>query len=680
MKLDTVTLSGIFAYEDPVSVNLSRTTADRNMILIWGRNGKGKTSFINAMKLLFAGISHERSRRVGFPPQTLPPGQYVMGDGDHWMGIFNRRVRRNAAARGEPAVASVEAIWSVGERKVIARREFITTATGSFVEHLFVTEDGVRITGTAAKDRLAEYLPPDYVGFFFFDGEDIKSLAETAERKSIDFDQLLRLSFAGELEKELREAAIERGRRSLKKEERQELRDIKRRIAEAEDAQKEARELLDAEDEKLLILRSRLSRAETVRDNLSTGASEAQRQELEQSKGRLEKSIERATSDIANGRLPATAPMLANLSTVTAAIEALEKRLEGDGAAEQRVVARITAALPGWLDELDVPLAAAERQRLADSLIARIERSKVLPTADGLFTSLDLDRAERLRRRLAGFAAGGVDMRQAQVAVLLALHRNLIELEETEERLMRLRVGSEANLERFREVEHQIKELNTQIEDGQIEKGVQTHRLAVATEGLQKLHARRAELDALAARAVKDEREARFIERVVETIAEARERLRREARDEVQSLLNQHFRELVHDHALVAEIRIDDSYTLNFFDAGQRQVGRASLSSGLKQLAATALLWSMMEAAGYAMPVIIDTPLGRIDRENQDNMLSLYYPRLSQQVIVLPTNAEIDGRKLAMIEDRIADQYTIENRTGDSATIFPGRNEEITGG
>jgi hypothetical protein len=33
-----------------------------------------------------------------------------------------------------------------------------------------------------------------------------------------------------------------------------------------------------------------------------------------------------------------------------------------------------------------------------------------------------------------------------------------------------------------------------------------------------------------------------------------------------------------------------------------------------------------------------------------------------------------------MIEDRVADQYTIENRTGDSATIFPGRNEEITGG
>ena len=680
MKLVSVTLSGIFAYEDPVTINLSRTTQDKNLILIWGRNGRGKTSFINALKLLFAGIDNERSRRVGFPPQTLPPGQYVLGDGDHWMGIFNRRTRRHASTRGEPATASVEAVWTVDDRKVIARREFVSNDTGSYVEHLTLIEDDVRVTGAAAKDRLAEYLPPDYVGFFFFDGEDIKALAETAERKSIDFDQLLRLSFAGELERELREAAIERGRRSLKKEERAEVRTNKRLIDEAEDAQKEARELLDSEEERLLVMRSRLSRLETVRDNLSTGATEAQRKELEESTARLEKTIQRATSDIVSGRLPATAPLLANLTMVAAAIEALEKRMEGDGAAEQRVVKRIASALPGWIEEVAVPLVSTDREALAVALIARIEQSQVRPAGDGLFNSLDPDRAARVHATLARFAAGGADVRQVQVALLSALHRNLVERDENLERLMRLRVGSEANLERFREVDRQIKELNALIEEGQIEKGVQTNRLEIATKDLLKLRARRDELNALAVRAVKDEREARFIERVVETIAEARERLRREARDEVQTLLNHHFKTLVTDHALVADIRIDDSYTLNFFDAGDRQVGRASLSSGLKQLAATALLWSMMEVAGHKMPVIIDTPLGRIDRENQDNMLSRYYPRLSEQVILLPTNAEIDGRKFKMIEDRVADEYTIENPSGESASILPGRLEEISGG
>jgi DNA sulfur modification protein DndD len=681
MKLHEITLAGIFAYEDRVTVNLSRTSAEKNLVLIWGRNGKGKTSFISALKLLFAGIEHERWRRVGFPPQTLPPGQFVLGDGDHWMGIINRRTRRQAAAKGEPAVASVEAVWHSGDLKVIARREFATTDTGSYVEHVSLIEDGVRITGKAARERLAEYLPPDYVGFFFFDGEDIKSLAETAERKSIDFDHLLRLSFAGELEKELREAALERGRRTLKKEDRQELREVRRRISEADDAQKEARELLADHEEKLLILRNRLARAETVRDSLSTGASQAQREELEGSKKRLERSIGNTRAEILKGSLPAAAPLLANLRMVSAAVALLEQRLKGDGATEQRVLSRIAAALPAWIDELDLPLASAQREQLSKALVARLHQSQQRhPADDGLFARLDPDRAERIRATLTRFALGGADIRQAQVSLLITLHRSLLELDETDERLMRLRVGSDANIERFREVERQIKDLNGQIDEANVQKGGEASRLETAMHDLTRYTARLAELDALALRAVKDEREARYIERVVETLAEARERLRREARDEVQALLNVHFKELIYDHTLIANIRIDDSYTLNFYDAADRPIGRASLSSGLKQLAATSLLWAMMEASGHEMPVIIDTPLGRIDQQNQDNMLARYYPRLSEQVIILPTNAEIDDRKLKMIEMRVAEQFSIENKTGDSASILPGRSEEIVGG
>lgn len=680
MKLLEVTLSGIFAYEEEVSVNLSRTTPDQNMILIWGRNGKGKTSFINALKLLFGGIEHERSRRVGFPPQTLPPGQFVLGDGDHWMGVINRRVRRKAATNNTAASASIEASWEIGDRKVSARREFVTAQAGSFVEHLHLVEDGVRISGPAAKDRLAEFLPPDYVGFFFFDGEDIKSLAETAERKSIDFDQLLRLSFVGELERELKEAALERARRTLKREDRQELRDIKRRIAEASDAQKEAEELLAQGDDQLLILRSQLARAETVRDNLSTGASEAQRRELEANKTRLEKSIRKAMKDIVEGRLPVTAPMLANLEMVGSAIEHLEQRLDGDGATESRVISRVAQAMPRWVGEIDVPLDKDQRSLVASAIVDRLGEVRSSAAKDGLFGSVDLDRAERIRDRLARLHGGGADVRQAQVALLFSLHQNMIELDETDERLMRLRVGSEANIERYRETEKQIKDLTEKIGEAQHQKGVQSHRLEVATNELKMLTGRRDQLDALAVRAGKDEDEARYIEKVVETLAEVRERLRMHARGEVETLLNKRFKELVHDHDLIAEIQIDDSYTLNFFDTQQRQVGRASLSSGLKQLAATALQWAMMEASGHEMPVIIDTPLGRIDRQNQDNMLAQYYPLLSSQVIILPTNAEIDARKLKMIEGRIADQFSIENKSGDSAMIFPGRLEDIAGG
>jgi DNA sulfur modification protein DndD len=72
------------------------------------------------------------------------------------------------------------------------------------------------------------------------------------------------------------------------------------------------------------------------------------------------------------------------------------------------------------------------------------------------------------------------------------------------------------------------------------------------------------------------------------------------------------------------------------------------------------------------MPVIIDTPLGRIDRENQDNMLHTYYPRLARQVIILPTNTEIDQRRFDLIRDRVAGQFKIVNESGDSARVERG--------
>ena len=89
-------------------------------------------------------------------------------------------------------------------------------------------------------------------------------------------------------------------------------------------------------------------------------------------------------------------------------------------------------------------------------------------------------------------------------------------------------------------------------------------------------------------------------------------------------------------------------------------------------MAATALLWAMKEVPEHEMPVIIDTPLGRIDKENQDHMLLNYYPRLAEQVLVLPTNAEIDDRKYELIRDRIAKEFRIKNDTGDSASVHIG--------
>lgn len=671
MRFLSVTLTDILAYEHSVPLNLSRTTPEKNLVLVWGRNGKGKTSFITALKLLFAGIAEERSRYVGFPPRPLPPGQFVLGDGEHWMGIINRRAARRATNDGGAPTASIEARWEQDGVEVTARREWSVLPTGGFEERVVLTEGGVRLTGSAATDRLAEFLPPEYVGFFFFDGEDIKSLAETAERKAIDFDQLLRIKFVAELASELEKAATERRRRTMKPEERAMLRKVEVDLEESRFAQRDANAQLSDIEDRLTNEMAKLRRAETIRDNLSSGATQAQREALEVRKKKLEREMALATADVV-ARVPEEIPVLANLQLLDAAAAEIEQRLVGSGAIEQRIINRVANDLPGWVRGVDVDLTDAGRDVMITALVAQVRAVPVSVQESGLFSSIGLARAERLLEQLRRFTGGGRDVRGAHVSLLLAIHRQRVELAEVDDELMRLRVGSEANVERYREIERQIRTHEDVIAQLNQDKGVQSARVVAAEKDERRLAQDLERWQAQHVRAAQDETEAREIERVVQALLDAREALRRTMRDEVQRLLNIRFHELVHDHALIAKIGIDDSYTMNFFDKQDRTVGRASLSSGIKQIAATALLWAMKDAAAHDVPVVIDTPLGRIDRENQDRMLANYYPNLSNQVVLLPTNAEIDERKKGMIKNLIADEYTIENDTGDSASIRPG--------
>lgn len=671
MKLIEVTLVDILAYRGTTTVDLSRADSDQNMVLIWGRNGKGKTSFINALKMLFAGIEGERIRTVGFPPRPLPEGQFVRGDGEHWIGVVNRQAAVAASRRQESVTASVSAVIIHENVELQIRRAWTVSPIGTFVEDVEVTDTDGRLTGDAARQHLADILPPDYVEFFFFDGEDIKSLAETAERKNIDFDRLLRITFVTELVEELRNLATERRRKTLDQRERDRLRDLQRSLDDNIFMEGEAARDLTRIDEELRLAEADLRRSQAVRENLSSGASDAQRSALEKRRRSLRTEIYSATAEIA-ASIPVDAPFVANLPLVATALAALDARLDAAGAAEQGLIRRVREGLPGWVSSAVPQLDVASRDRLVAALDWEVARLSSVEADTGIFADLDLGRAENVRKQLLRIAAAGSLLRSARATRLMDVSRMQLELAVVDDDLMRLEVGSQSNIERYRAVVSDITRLEDAIAQLNQTKGQRATRRADALKAIEDLRLELYDAERRHQRADQDAQDALRIEAIARTLSEVRERMRAAARVRVQNLLNAHFRALVFDHALIGRIEIDDSYTLVFLDDEGRRIGRASLSSGLKQLAATALLWAMKDAAGFEMPVVIDTPLGRIDRENQDNMLINYYPRLSHQVILLPTNAEIDQRKKGLLASHVADEWLIDNEDGDNATMGRG--------
>ncbi len=110
----------------------------------------------------------------------------------------------------------------------------------------------------------------------------------------------------------------------------------------------------------------------------------------------------------------------------------------------------------------------------------------------------------------------------------------------------------------------------------------------------------------------------------------------------------------------------DNGLEVSLFDKNDDIVHSKNLSKGEQQLYISALLKAILDNSIHDLPVFIDTPLARLDGEHRDNILQKYYPNLSTQVVVFSTDTEITSEKHTDIKNHIAKSYLIVNENNKS--------------
>ncbi|MEJ8555491.1 AAA family ATPase [Tepidibacter sp. Z1-5] len=85
-----------------------------------------------------------------------------------------------------------------------------------------------------------------------------------------------------------------------------------------------------------------------------------------------------------------------------------------------------------------------------------------------------------------------------------------------------------------------------------------------------------------------------------------------------------------------------------------------NFSNGEKQIYILCIYWALIKASGISIPFIIDTPYARIDETHRNNITTEYFSSISNQVIILSTNTEIDFESYKQINQRISHEYLIE--------------------
>jgi DNA sulfur modification protein DndD len=73
-------------------------------------------------------------------------------------------------------------------------------------------------------------------------------------------------------------------------------------------------------------------------------------------------------------------------------------------------------------------------------------------------------------------------------------------------------------------------------------------------------------------------------------------------------------------------------------------------------------------AAGRPLPLVIDTPLGRLDSVHRQHLIERYFPSASHQVLLLSTDKEIDEGGLDRLRNSVGHSYRIVFDKREGAT------------
>ena len=107
---------------------------------------------------------------------------------------------------------------------------------------------------------------------------------------------------------------------------------------------------------------------------------------------------------------------------------------------------------------------------------------------------------------------------------------------------------------------------------------------------------------------------------------------------------------------------IDENIDINLYDANNNEIDKGNLSKGEKQMYATALLKGLVEESYIKFPVFIDSPMQKFDVDHAYNIVKYFYPQVSEQVVLFPLiKKEMTSDEYNIILPYLSNTYLLSN-------------------
>jgi len=649
MIIDEIKLKNVGVFLGLHSVELTPVSSEKNIILFGGMNGAGKTTLLESIQLgLFGRQAAHVSRSEGYEK--------------HLRKSISRTVE---ASEG----SSIEVSFRIKAGGKFIHHRLIRSWSekrGKVSENLEVFVDGMFDTNLSNSwaEEVDRFLPPRLSPLFFFDGEKIESLANPVTSTKIletAIVSLLGVDLVDQLSGDLKILIARKSKEVISEANQQEAQVLEDTLNTVLQQQRELKD--DKAD-----LQTRLDHA-----NLCF-----QRAELEYSEkggGLFE-----LANELKEEQTNTEALMLSNrmqLRQVAASARPLQ--MLKDEIVEIKVKAEAEVAA-----KKNAMLAKVHEQRDAEILRQLIGKECPAGVVKELSRFLDADRGALSEK---GQCTVVYDFDETAMNLINQLSNN--SLDSCVEATNTLLSDNKDIENRLNEIEKKLSRVpdEEQVRDAFIEmrenekKVFQLQdRLLVLEEHLNDLvrkeltltGALESVLGKVDVSLLQSEEQGRILEyskKARSIMSDFKAKVIKRHAKRLEVLIASSFKVLLRKHNLIDSVKIDPhSCALSLYGLNGDEVLAEMLSAGERQLLATSILWALGKASGSNLPVVIDTPLGRLDSTHREHLLERYFPEASHQVILLSTDEEIDVDALGSMGNKVGRYYLLnfDDMTGGS--------------
>ena len=646
--------------------NFPQPGEDGNLTLIGGMNGFGKTTLLEALYLcLYGADAMPHLGRAGLKPTEERKG---------YPTFLERALNGQALSLGRDSMSvKVQALSDPSEGFELTRRWFFTKrGDWNGEEEILLQEISAGISRPIDSIHLPElldqrFVPAHLAPFFFFDGEEVKTLANRnrIEQIKTGMEGLLGVVLLRGMQKRLEQYQANNRYRNGN-------------ASVDEEKYKELADKLQRDEQKLDELKGQLSEhereldgAKSKRDELMTriialggGSGDiATAGDIVRQQGLVKTQLaecERQMEDALAGKLPFHLIHKDCTDLLKEQLRQEIKRRKWD-ARKENMEPEKERFLSTFFKAAEPQINPALMDSQMDAVLGRLNVAW-----ESLFYPPPSDCAEELihnylsddRRESVLAMTERLNIGAQEIRALVQKRDNLQrELRDLEKRWAKIDgVDRDGTLARINEELAGVSATIDQKERarGDLERQIRSHEATIDQD--RAVYSRMHENIVKASPAKSNIAKA---QRVRELIDELIPRLYALKTKQLGSAMTCAYKQLAHK-SQVDRIEIEENGSSRLLAKDGSEI-KFDRSAGENQLFATALLAGLAEVSGIDAPLVVDTPLARLDSSHRKNILNFWTHQSKRQVILLTQDEEIDAVMFEEIGASVSKSYLLEH-------------------